>query len=153
MIYEKSEISGWTLDQIQQAKKWSRASTAEVKQTILERRAKGIAKKEAVKTIQPPAIAWPNGAGFIHLDAFEEYKSKMTTQISRLSAGGVSLSFISIKDAIISAIPDRDFKGELYTQFGHVGSLPGPTASGVFEEFSVKSIFDFKVFKINHLLT
>ena len=143
MIYEKSEISGWTLDQIQQAKKWSRASTAEVKQTILERRAKGIAKKEAVKTIQPPAIAWPNGAGFIHLDAFEEYKSKMTTQISRLSAGGVSLSFISIKDAIISAIPDRDFKGELYTQFGHVGSLPGPTASGVFEEFSVKSIFDF----------
>ena len=53
----------------------------------------------------------------------------MTTQISRLSAGGVSLSFISIKDAIISAIPDRDFKGELYTQFGHVGSLPGPTAT------------------------
>jgi hypothetical protein len=46
-------------------------------------------------------------------------------------------------DAIISAIPDRDFKGELYTQFGHVGSLPGPTASGVSEEFSVKSIFDF----------
>ena len=67
----------------------------------------------------------------------------MTTQISRLSAGGVSLSFICIKDAIISAIPDRDFKGELYTQFGHAGSLPGPNASGVSEEFSVKSIFDF----------
>ena len=143
MIYEKSEISGWTLEQIQQAQYWNRASTAELKQSILVRRAKGIAKKEAVKSIQPPAIAWPNGAGFIHLDAFEEYKSKMTTQISRLSAGGVSLSFISIKDAIISAIPDRDFKGELYTQFGHVGSLPGPTASGASEEFSMKSIFDF----------
>ena len=143
MIYEKSEISGWTLEQIQKATYWNRASTAEVKQTLLERRAKGIAKKQAVRTIQPPAIAWPNGAGFIHLDAFEEYKSKMTTQISRLSAGGVSLSFICIKDAIISAIPDREFKGELYTQFGHAGSLPGPTASGASEEFSVKSIFDF----------
>jgi hypothetical protein len=143
MIYEKSEIAGWTLEQIQKATYWNRASTAEVKQTLLERRAKGIAKKQAVRTIQPPAIAWPNGAGFIHLDAFEEYKSKMTTQISRLSAGGVSLSFICIKDAIISAIPDRDFKGELYTQFGHAGSLPGPNASGVSEEFSVKSIFDF----------
>jgi hypothetical protein len=143
MIYEKSEISGWTLEQIQQAQYWNRASTAVVKQSILVRRAKGIAKKEAVKSIQPPAIAWPNGAGFIHLDAFEEYKSKLTTQISRLSAGGVSLSFITIKDAIISAVPDRDFKGELFAQFGHVGSLPGPTASGASEEFSMKSIFDF----------
>ena len=143
LIYEKSEISGWTVEQVKKAKEWNQASTAEVKQILLERRAKGIAKKQAVRTIQPPAIAWPNGAGFIHLDAFEEYKSKMTTQISRLSAGGVSLSFICIKDAIISAIPDRDFKGELYTQFGHAGSLPGPTASGVSEEFSVKSIFDF----------
>jgi len=143
MIYEKSEISGWPLEQIQKAKYWNRASTAEVKQTLLERRAKGIAKKQAVRTIQPPTIAWPISAGFIHLDAFEEYKSKMTTQISRLSAGGVSLSFICIKDAIISAIPDRDFKGELYTQFGHAGSLPGPNASGASEEFSVKSIFDF----------
>jgi hypothetical protein len=53
------------------------------------------------------------------------------------------LSFITIKDAIISAIPDRDFKSELYTQFGHSGSLPGPDASGVTEEFSVKDIFDF----------
>ena len=143
MIYEKSEISGWTVEQVKKAVEWNQASTAEVKQILLERRAKGIAKKQAVRTIQPPAIAWPNGAGFIHLDAFEEYKSKMTTQISRLSAGGVSLSFICIKDASISAIPDRDFKGELYTQFGHAGSLPGPTASGVSEEFSVKSIFDF----------
>jgi hypothetical protein len=31
----------------------------------------------------------------------------------------------------------------LFAQFGHVGSLPGPTASGASEEFSMKSIFDF----------
>ena len=143
MIYDKSEISGWSLDQIQRAKYWNRATTEGVKKIILTRKAQGIAKKDAVKSIQPPAIAWPNGAGFIHLDAFEEYKSKMTTQVSRLTEGGVSLSFIAIKDAIISAIPDRDFKGELYTQFGHSGSLPGPAASGEIEELSMKSIFDF----------
>ena len=142
MIYEKSEISGWTVEQVQKAKTWNKATTAEVKKIILTRRAKGVARKEAVKTIQPPAIAWANGAGFIHLDAFEEYKSKMTTQVSRLHQGGVSLSFISIKDAIISAIPDREFRIELYTQFGHSGSLPGPNASGELEEFSMKSIFD-----------
>jgi hypothetical protein len=79
----------------------------------------------------------------VHLDAFEEYKSKLTTQISRLADGGVSLSFVAIKDAIISAVPDRDFRIELYTQFGHSGSLPGPDASGTSQEFSMKSIFDF----------
>ena len=52
------------------------------------------------------------------------------------------LSFIAIKDAIISAIPDREYRIELYTQFGHSGSLPGPNASGEYEEFSMKSIFD-----------
>jgi hypothetical protein len=55
----------------------------------------------------------------------------------------VSLSFVAIKDAIISAIPDRDFKIEMYTQFGHSGSLPGPNASGAQQEFSMKDIFDF----------
>jgi hypothetical protein len=143
MIYDKSEISGWSLEQIQKAKSWNRATTEMVKTSILTRRAQGVSMKDAVKTIQPPAIAWPNGTGLIHLDAFEEYKSKMTTQISRLNEGGVSLSFIAIKDAIISAIPDRDFKGELYTQFGHSGSLPGPNVSGKYAELSMKSIFDF----------
>ena len=142
MIYEKSEISGWTVEQVQRAKTWSKATSAEVKKLILSRRAKGVARSEAVKTIQPPAISWAKDAGFIHLDAFEEYKSKMTTQVSRLHEGGVSLSFIAIKDAIISAIPDREYRIELYTQFGHSGSLPGPNASGEYEEFSMKSIFD-----------
>lgn len=142
MIYEKSEISGWTVEQVQRAKTWSKATSAEVKKLILTRRAKGVARSEAVKTIQPPAISWAKDAGFIHLDAFEEYKSKMTTQVSRLHEGGVSLSFIAIKDAIISAIPDREYRIELYTQFGHSGSLPGPNASGEYEEFSMKSIFD-----------
>ena len=142
-IYEKSELVGWSLKQIQEAKYWNNTSTKEVKLAILERRAQGAAKKDVVKSIQPPAITWPHGLPFIHLDAFEEYKSKLTTQISRLSDGGVSLSFIAIKDAIISAIPDRDFRIELYTQFGHSGSLPGPDASGASQEFSMKSIFDF----------
>lgn len=143
MIFEKSEISGWSLAQIQRAKMWNTATTEEVKRCILVRKAQGVALKDAVKSIQSPAIAWPAGTGFIHLDAFEEYKSKMTTQISRLSEGGVSLSLIAIKDAIISAIPDRDFKSEMYTQFGHSGSLPGPIASGAQQEFSMKDIFDF----------
>jgi hypothetical protein len=143
MIFEKSEVTGWSLDQIQQAKLWRNATTSEVKQSILVRKAQGVAMKDAVKSIQPPAISWPTGTGFIHLDAFEEYKSKMTTQVARLSEGGVSLSFIAIKDAIISAVPDRDFKIEMYTQFGHSGSLPGPNASGVAREFSMKDIFDF----------
>ncbi len=142
MIYDKSEISGWTLEQIQKAKSWNRATTDEVKKLILTRKAQGISRKDAVRTIQPPAIAWPSGTGFIHLDAFEEYKSKLTTQISRLSEGGVLLPFIAIKDAIISAIPDRDFKIELYSQFGHSGSLPGPDTSGAIVELSMKSIFD-----------
>jgi hypothetical protein len=143
MIFEKSEVIGWSLAEIQQAKMWNKATTNEVKQCILVRKAQGIAMKDAVKTIQSPAISWPAGTGLIHLDAFEEYKSKMTTQVSRLSEGGVSLSFIAIKDAIISAIPDRDFKVEMYTQFGHSGSLSGPNASGVIQDFSMKSIFDF----------
>ena len=142
-IYEKSELVGWSLKQIQAAEYWNKASTDEVKHAILVRRAQGGAKKDVVKTIQPPAISWPHGLGFIHLDAFEEYKSKLTTQISRLADGGVSLSFIAIKDAIIAAVPDRDFRIELYTQFGHSGSLPGPDASGTSQEFSMKSIFDF----------
>jgi hypothetical protein len=143
MIYEKSEIVGWSLQQIQQAVYWNRATTETVKRAILIRKAQGVARKDSVKSIQPPAIAWPNGVGFIHLDAFEEYKSKLTTQVSRLADGGVSLSFIAIKDAIISAIPDRDFKVELYAQFGHSGSLPGPNASGASQDFSMKDIFDF----------
>jgi hypothetical protein len=143
LIFHKSEIVGWSLKQIQQAKYWDQVTTEEVKREILIRKAKGIAKKDVVKTIQSPAIAWTPGVGLIHLDAFETYKSKMITQLSRLSQGGVSLSFITIKDAIISAIPDRDFKSELYAQFGHSGSLPGPDASGITEEYSVKDIFDF----------
>jgi len=143
MIFEKSEIQGWSLEEIKQAKKWSETTTAEVKKMILTRRAMGVARKEALKSIQPPSLAWAHGAGFIHLDAFEEYKSKMTTQVSRLNAGGVSLSLISIKDAIISAIPDREFRTELYAQFGNSGSLPGPNASGHLVEFSMKTIFDF----------
>lgn len=143
MIYDKSDVFGWTLREIQAAESWDKATTDGVKRAILERRARGGAKKDVVKTIQPPAISWPPGIGLIHLDGFEEYKSKLTTQVSRLADGGVSLSFITIKDAIISAIPDRDFRIELYTQFGHSGSLPGPTASGVNQEFSMKSIFDF----------
>jgi len=143
MIYEKSEIVGWSLQQIQRAVYWNRATTEVVKRAILVRKAQGVARKDSVKSIQPPAIAWPQGVGFIHLDAFEEYKSKLTTQISRLADGGVSLSFIVIKDAIISAIPDRDFKVELYAQYGHSGSLPGPDASGANQEFSMKDIFDF----------
>lgn len=142
-IYDKSELVGWSLKQIQAAEYWNKASTDEVKRAILVRRAQGGAMKDVVKTIQPPAISWPHGLGFIHLDAFEEYKSKLTTQISRLTDGGVSLSFIAIKDAIISAIPDREFKIELYTQFGHSGSLPGPDASGISQELSMKSILDF----------
>lgn len=143
LIFHKSEIIGWSLKQIQQAKYWDQVTTEEVKREILIRKAKGIARKDVVKTIQSPAIAWTSGVGLIHLDAFETYKSKMITQLSRLSQGGVSLSFIAIKDAIIFAIPDRDFKSELYAQFGHSGSLPGPDASGISEEFSVKDIFDF----------
>jgi hypothetical protein len=143
MIYDKSEIVGWSLQQIQRAVYWNRATTEMVKRAILVRKAQGVARKDSVKSIQPPAIAWPHGVGLIHLDAFEEYKSKLTTQISRLADGGVSLPFIAIKDAIISAIPDRDFKIELYAQYGHSGSLPGPDASGASQEFSMKDIFDF----------
>jgi hypothetical protein len=143
LIFHKSEVIGWSLKQIQNAKYWDQATTEEVKSEILTRRAQGVAKKDAVKSIQPPVIAWTPGVGLIHLDAFEAYKSKLTTQVSRLVQGGVSLSFITMKDAIISAIPDRDFKVELYTQFGHSGSLPGPDASGRTEEYSMKDIFDF----------
>jgi hypothetical protein len=143
MIYEKSEIVGWSLQQIQRAVYWNRTTTDVVRKAILVRKAQGVSRKDSVKSIQSPAIAWPHGVGFIHLDAFEEYKSKLTTQISRLADGGVILSFIAIKDAIISAIPDREFKVELYARYGHSGSLPGPDSSGASQEFSVKDIFDF----------
>jgi hypothetical protein len=61
-IYEKSELVGWSLKQIQAAKYWNQASTEEVKHAILVRRAQGGAKKDVVKTIQPPAISWPHGS-------------------------------------------------------------------------------------------
>ncbi len=97
----------------------------------------------AISTIQPPNIAWPNGVGFIHLEAFQEYKDKFITQVSQISEGGIQLPLVSIKDAIISAIPDHKFKAELYSNFGHAGSTPGPSASGSTRELSIKSIFDF----------
>jgi hypothetical protein len=40
-IYEKSELVGWSVKQIQAAKYWNQASTEEVKHAILVRRAQG----------------------------------------------------------------------------------------------------------------
>jgi hypothetical protein len=142
-IFSTAELCMWTEEEIEKAKFWKKVTTSQVRKLILERKAQGVSLLSAISTIQPPNIAWPHGVGFIHSEAFQEYKDKFITQVSQISEGGIQLPLVSIKDAIISAIPDNKFKAELYSNFGHAGSTPGPLASGHSRELSIKSIFDF----------
>ena len=143
LVYAPGELVMWTVAEIKQAKYWKDASTSEIRRAILVRKAQNNTMVSAIRSIQPPAIAFAPGAGLIHLEAFNEYKDKMVTQIGRLAEGGVELPLIAIKDAIISAIPDVSFKTELYSLFGHANSIPGPSASGETKELSIKSLFEF----------
>jgi hypothetical protein len=143
LVYTTSELVMWSEEEVANAKYWKKATTAQIKKDILVRKAQGIAHNAAVKSIQPPAISWKSGAGLIHVDAFNEYKDNLVTQVSRLAEGGITLSLINVKDAIISAIPDSNFKSELYSIYGDRGSLSGPSASGEHADFSVKSMFEF----------
>jgi len=143
LIFSTSEVIMWSPAEIQSASYWDKAITAEIRKAIVTRRAQGISHKEAVKTIQYPAIAFPKGVGLINLQAFDQYKDKIMTQVARLAEGGTVLSLVSVKDAIISALPDAKFQGELYSLYGHAGTLPGPNASGEMFTFSIKQMFDF----------
>jgi hypothetical protein len=143
LVYTTSELVMWSEEEVANAKYWKKATTSQIKKDILVRKAQGIAHNAAVKSIQPPAISWKSGTGLIHVDAFNEYKDKIVTQVSRLAEGGITLSLINVKDAIISAIPDSNFKSELYSVYGDRGSLSGPSASGEHADFSVKSMFEF----------
>jgi hypothetical protein len=142
-VFSPAELCMWTEEEIARAKFWKKVTTSEVRKLILDRKAQGVSLLAAISTIQPPSITWTSGVGLIHLEAFQDYKDKVITQVAQISEGGIFLPLVSIKDAIISAIPDNNFKAELYSKFGHAGSLPGPSASGQFNEFSIKSIFDF----------
>ena len=53
------------------------------------------------------------------------------------------LSLVAVKDAIISAIPDAKFKAELYSLYGHAGTLPGPTVAGDLRSFTIRQIFEY----------
>jgi hypothetical protein len=143
LIFSTAEVVMWSAEELVGASYWKRASTSDVRKAIVTRKAQGISNKEAIKTIQPPLISFPRGTGLIHLEAFEQYKDKLVTQVARLAEGGIVLSLVAVKDAIISAMPDSKFQGELYSLYGHAGSLPGPTASGDIHVFSIKQIFDF----------
>ena len=142
-VFSTAELCMWTEEEVAQAKFWKKVTTPQVRKLILERKAQGVSLLAAVRTIQPPNIAWTSGVGLIHSEAFQDYKDKLIAQVSQISEGGIFLPLVSIKDAIISAIPDNNFKAELYSKFGHAGSLPGPSSSGQPNELSIKSIFEF----------
>jgi hypothetical protein len=143
LIYSVAEVVMWTPDEVQRASYWTSARTADVRKIIVTRRAQGISFAAAIKTIYPPVLAFPKGVGLIHLEAFDLYKDKLITQVARLAEGGIVLPLVEVKDAIISAIPDAKFKGELYSFFGHAKSLPGPTSSGDVRTFSIKQMFEY----------
>ena len=143
LVYSTAELIMWSVAEIRGAKYWKDALTSDVRKAILTRKAQGNTIVSAIRSIQPPVIAFAPGAGLIHLEAFNDYKDKMVTQIARLAEGGVELPLIAIKDAIISAIPDVQFRSELYSIYGHVNSTPGPSASGEVKELSIKSLFEF----------
>ena len=142
-VFSTAELCMWTEEEVAKAKFWKKVTTSQVRKLILERKAQGVSLLAAIRTIQPPNIAWTSGVGLIHSDAFQDYKDKLIAQVSQISEGGIFLPLVSIKDAIISAIPDNNFKAELYSKFGHAGSLPGPSSSGQSNELSIKSIFEF----------
>jgi hypothetical protein len=143
LIFSTAEVVMWSAEEIETAQYWKRARTKEIRQSIVDRKAQGIANHEALKSIQSPAIAFAKGVGLIHLDAFNQYKDQLVTQIARLAEGGVVLSLVVVKDAIISAIPDAKFKAELYSLYGHAGTLPGPTIAGDLRSFTIKQIFEY----------
>ena len=143
LIFSTAEVVMWSAEEIETAQYWKRARTKEIRQSIVDRKAQGIANHEALKSIQSPAIAFAKGVGLIHLDAFNQYKDQLVTQIARLAEGGVVLSLVAVKDAIISAIPDAKFKAELYSLYGHAGTLPGPTIAGDLRSFTIKQIFEY----------
>ena len=142
-VFAPAELCMWTEEEIAKAKFWKKVTTSEVRKLILDRKAQGVSLLAAIRTIQPPNIAWSSGVGLIHEEAFQDYKDRLINQVSQIAEGGIFLSLVSIKDAIISAIPDTNFKAELYSKFGHAGSLPGPSAFGQINELSIKSIFEF----------
>lgn len=143
LIYSVAEIVMWTPEEVQRASYWTSARTADIRKIIVTRRAQGISYAAAIKTINPPVLAFTKGVGLIHLEAFDVYKDKLITQVARLAEGGIVLPLVEVKDAIISAIPDAKFKGELYSFFGHAKTLPGPTASGDVRAFSIKQMFEY----------
>jgi hypothetical protein len=142
-VFSPAELCMWTEEEIAKAQFWKKVTTSQVRKLILDRKAQGVSLLAAIRTIQPPNIAWSSGVGLIHEEAFQDYKDKLINQVSQIAEGGIFLSMVSIKDAIISAIPDTSFKAELYSKFGHAGSLPGPSAFGQINELSIKSIFEF----------
>jgi hypothetical protein len=143
LIFSTAEVVMWSAEELETAQYWKRARTKEIRQSIVDRKAQGIANHEALKSIQSPAIAFAKGVGLIHLEAFNQYKDQLVTQIARLAEGGVVLSLVAVKDAIISAIPDAKFKAELYSLYGHAGTLPGPTVAGDLRSFTIKQIFEY----------
>jgi len=142
-VFSPAELCMWTEEEIAKAQFWKKVTTSQVRKLILDRKAQGVSLLAAIRTIQPPNIAWSSGVGLIHEEAFQDYKDRLINQVSQIAEGGIFLSMVSIKDAIISAIPDTNFKAELYSKFGHAGSLPGPSAFGQINELSIKSIFEF----------
>ena len=141
--YSRGDLVTMTEEEVANVKWWSTAKTAFVKKTVLDRQAQHQSILAAIKSIQPPEISYPKDTGFIHLQSFEDYKTRFLTQVSRLAEGGVVIPVVSIKDAIISAIPDHLFRAELYAVFGHAGSLPGPDMNGRTAEISIRGIFHY----------
>jgi hypothetical protein len=141
--YSRGDLVTMTEEESAHVTWWSTAKTESVKKILLVRQAQHQSILAAIKTIQSPEISYPKDTGFIHLQSFQDYKTRFLTQVSRLAEGGVIIPVVSIKDAIISAIPDLTFRAELYAVFGHAGSLPGPDMSGRTEEISIRGIFGY----------